>query len=385
MLRALLRCPPLRRAARSVRACIRPTRVERVEGLPTTLAFETLDALCREQGRGGLKRCVHVHLSGWKSLGTYRLELDTNAGTGWRLIFKDECYRPEFIAALEGLPVSPGPPEAILYRNRAPVLSAFLPQLFWFREVEPGRHFQYLLEDLAPRHALLQPETVDHIKAARGLRRIHNALREAFAAEYPHGLIRYDRHYSERLLEYALGNLAEYGARTADGAVAALSGRWRELAAVHQRDEFYDADLRVPIHGDYNSSNIHAHRRNSNQLKVVDWEWAGIGLPHADLAALVKSAHREDHAVLLQVFVEEDPRLAPEQHRRLFRWCQLERRLLDAAFLAKQQLVSSRRVSWLQEEIRRSAGDVLAAATYLGAAHPDSDLHCPTGREGSCR
>jgi aminoglycoside phosphotransferase (APT) family kinase protein len=181
-------------------------------------------------------------------------------------------------------------------------------------------------------------------------------------------VFRYDRRYSERLLDYALGNLAEYGARTADGAVAALSGRWRGIASVHQRDEFYDDDLRVPIHGDYNSSNIHAHREDANQLKVVDWEWAGVGLPHADLAALVKSVRREDHPVLLQAFVEGDPRLAPEQHRRLFRWCQLERRLLDAAFLAKQQLVSARRVSWLQEEIRRSAGDVLAAAAWLDAA-----------------
>jgi len=368
MLRVLVRFPPLRRAARYVRARIRRARVERVEGLPTTLAFATLDALCREHGRGGLKRCAHVHLSGWKARGTYRLELDTEAGTSWRLIFKDECYRPELIAALEGLPVSPGPPEAILYRNRNTVLSAFLPQVFWFREVEPGRHFQYLLEDLAPTHALLRPDTGDHIKATRGLLHIHKALREAFAAEYPDGLIRYDRRYSERLLDYALGNLAEYGARTADDAVAALSGRWREMASVHQRDEFYGDDLRVPIHGDYNSSNIHAHREDDNQLKVVDWEWAGVGLPHADLAALVKSVRREDHPVLLQAFAEGDPRLPPEQHRRLFRWCQLERRLLDAAFLAKQQLVSARRVSWLQEEIRRSAGDVLAAVAWLDAA-----------------
>ena len=368
MLRALVRFPPLRRAARYVRARIRRARVERVEGLPPTLALETLDALSREHGRGGLKRCAHIHLSGWKSRGTYRLELDTDAGTSWRLIFKDECYRPELIGALEGLPVFPGPPEAILYRNRNTVLSYFLPQVFWFREVEPGRHFQYLLEDLAPTHALLRPETVDHIKATRGLLHIHKALREAFPAAYPDGLIQYDRRYSERLLDYALGNLAEYVARTGDGAVAALSGKWREVASVHQRDEFYDAGLRVPIHGDYNSSNIHAHREHDNQLKVVDWEWAGVGLPHADLAALVKSVRREDHPVLLQAFVEEDPRLAPEQHRRLFRWCQLERRLLDAAFLAKQQLVSPRGVSWLQEEIRRSAGDVLAAVAWLGTA-----------------
>jgi thiamine kinase-like enzyme len=98
---------------------------------------------------------------------------------------------------------------------------------------------------------------------------------------------------------------------------------------------------------------IHAHREDDTQLKVADWEWAGVGLPHADLGALVKSVRREDHAAPLQVFLEEDRRLEPEQHWRLFHWCQLERRLLDAAFLAKQQLISARRVSWPRSGVPR--------------------------------
>jgi thiamine kinase-like enzyme len=142
--------------------------------------------------------------------------------------------------------------------------------------------------------------------------------------------------------------------------------RWHDVISVHQRDEFYNADLWVPIHGDYNMSNIHIYRGKHGQLKVVDWEWAGIGLPHADLAALVKSLRVEDHQTLLQMFEEDDSRLDVEQHRRLFHWCRLERRLLDVAFLAKQQLDSGRRVSWLQREISRSAGDVLDAVAWLG-------------------
>jgi hypothetical protein len=368
MLRALVKLPPLRRAARYVRGRIRRNRAQRIEGPPAALAFDTLDALCREHGRGALKRCAHLHLSGWKSRGTHRLELWTEAATSWRLIFKDECYRPELIAALDGLPVSPGPPEAMLYGLGKSALSPFLPQLFWFREVEPGRHFQYLLEDLAETHSMLRPEPLAHVKATRGLLRLHKALRETFAVTNSHGLIHYDRRYSERLFDYAVSILDDYVTRTADRAVAALSAHWRAVGSVHQSDEFYDDDLRVPIHGDYNSSNIHAYREDDTQLKVVDWEWAGVGLPHADLAALVKSVRREDHPALLQVFVDEDRRLEPEQHWRLFHWCQLERRLLDAAFLAKQQLVSARRVSWLQAEIRRAAGDVLAAAEWLNAA-----------------
>jgi thiamine kinase-like enzyme len=368
ILRSLaVRSPALRRVARYVR-----DRSRRSEGLPRGLAFETLDALCREHGRGGLKRCVHLHLSGWKSrgtCGTYRLELLTEAGTSWRLIFKDECYRRESVPALQGLPVAPGPPEAIVYRMQNPFLSPFLPQLFWFLEIEPGRHYQYLLEDLAGTYTELYRDTLYSLKAAHGLVlvQVQQALRKTFVGKHPDGLIRYDRRYSERLLEYAGSNLADYRALTADSAVATLLDRWHDVATVHQRDEFYDDDLRAPIHGDFAIHNVLAHRHDESQLKVLDWEWAGIGLPHADLAALIKSVRREDHPALLQAFMEQDQRLDAEQHRRLFHWCQLERRLFHAAFLARQQLMSGRRMPYLTRKISHSAAAALAAAEWLGA------------------
>ncbi len=368
MLRSLaLRSPALRRVARYVR-----DRTRRCDGLPGGLDFETLDALCREHGRGGLKRCAHLRLSGWKSggvCGTYRLELRTEAGASWRLIFKDECYRAELSPALQGLPISPGPPEAVVYRMQQPFLAPFLPQLFWFREIEPGRHFQYLLEDLAASYAERHRGTLYSLKAARGLAlvQVQRALRKTFVGKHADGLIRYDRRYSERLLEYAGTNLADYLALIADSAVATLLDRWHDVAAVHQRDEFYDDGLRAPIHGDFAVHNVLAHRHDKSQLKVLDWEWAGIGLPHADLAALIKSVRREDHPALLQAFMEQDRSLDAEQHRRLFHWCLLERRLFHAAFAARQQLLSQRRVPWLTRKITDSAGAALAAAEWLGA------------------
>ena len=362
MLRALVRFPPLRRVASYFHGHLSRERVQRVDGLPRGLAFETLDAVSREHGKGALQRCTYVHLSGWKASGTYRLELVTEASASWRLIFKDECYQPESIPALQELPVSPGPPEAVVYRTGTCALAPFLPRLFYFQEVEPRRHFRYLLEDLAGTHVRLRPETRDHIKAVRGLLQMHTALNETFADGYPSGLIRYDRRYSEQLLEYAASNITDYAARTADGVAADLLARWGELVSVHQRDEFHDEGLRAPIHGDFNRSNVHVR---GDRLKVVDWEWAGIGLPHADLAALVKSVRPEDHPVLLQEFIQGDRRLDAEQHRRLFHWSRVERRLLDAAFLAKQHLASERRVPWLQAEITRSAREVLTAVAQL--------------------
>jgi thiamine kinase-like enzyme len=207
------------------------------------------------------------------------------------------------------------------------------------------------------------------MKAARGLvlLQVQQALRKAFVGEHPEGLIRYDRRYSERLLDYAGRNLTDYLALTANTAVARLRDRWHDIGSVHQLDEFYDNDLRAPIHGDFAIHNVLPHRRDESQLKVLDWEWAGIGLPHADLAALIKYVRQEDQPTLLQAFMEQHPRLDAEQHRRLLHWCQLERWLFHAAFLARQQLLLERPVPWLTRKVTDSAAAALAAAEWLGA------------------
>jgi hypothetical protein len=113
--------------------------------------------------------------------------------------------------------------------------------------------------------------------------------------------------------------------------------------------------------------NLLAHRDDERRLKVLDWEWAGIGLPHADLAALAMSLPREDRPALVQAFVEEDRHLDAEQHRRLFHWGQLQRCLLDAARLARKQLQSRGHVPWLRPATKRSAAAVLAAVECLSA------------------
>jgi hypothetical protein len=194
------------------------------------LEFEIPDASVPGAWKGRYEALRPCTLSGWKSSGargTYRLELLTEGGGSWRLIFKDECYRSETAPALEGLPASPGPPEAIVHRMQNGPLSPFLPQLFWLRKIEPGRHFQYLIEDLTGTYAALPRGVVYSMKAARGfvLLQVQQALRSTFAGEHPAGLIRYDRRYSERLLEYAERTLADYLALTADRAVATLLDR----------------------------------------------------------------------------------------------------------------------------------------------------------------
>lgn len=363
------RLPLLWQAARNTRRRFWLRGVRPTQGLPPALEFETLDALCQQRGIGRLRQSTHLHLSGWKSLGTYRLELITDSDAKWPLIFKDECYRIDLIPALEGLPVLPGQPEALIYGSGTTALSPFLPKLIWFREVEPRQHFQYLLEDLAQTHTQLKlfRESADYAAITRALIKMQKSFSKAFCGERSKHFINYDRSYSEGLLRYALASLSEYVSYVEDDGVESLLNRWRDVEFVHQHDEFYNDSPKGLIHGDFNSSNIHVERTNGTCLKVVDWEWAGIGVPHADLAALVKSRRREEQLALLDVFASEDERFDREQHRRLFYWCQLERRLQDAAYLAKQQMLSRRRVSWMPRAIRSAAKDVMTAVKSLQA------------------
>lgn len=340
----------------------------RVDGAPPGIARETLDALCREHLGRRLDRCAYVHLSSWKPCGTYRLRLSTDAGTTWQLIFKDEIYAAETIPALQSLPILPGPPEFAIYQVKEPRFATFLPDLHWSCELEPGRHFQYVMADLGQGFERMRKDRQHLILAARALVEFQAALKEA-CGQNPHPyLITYDRRYSEALLDYVAKNLETYRTGRHDRAIDELCRNWRHVVAVHQRDEFYQHRLHAPIHGDYNRSNVHLHARDPAQAKVVDWEWAGIGVPHADLAALLKRVDPDDEHAALAAFVHAHPELDAASHQRLLRWCQLERRLLDAGFLARQQMASTRRVRWLEGYIRRAAADVMLTVQRLEAA-----------------
>lgn len=354
---------PVRRLARFLRARVR--RASRIEGLPSGIDFDVVDLLCRDHLGSPLRGSTHVHLSSWKPRGTYRLRLTTEAGGTWDLIFKDELYSPENIPALRGLPILPGASEYAIYQARDLELQRFLPQVYWSRELDPGRHFQYLLEDLGPDFHKTRDERRQLLRATEVLVEVQRVLNDALGAPPHPRLAVYDRQYSEGLLDYALHNLQEYQAWEDDGSVGELCRNWKQVVQVHRRDEFYEHRLHGVIHGDYNRSNVHFHSRDRSQSRVLDWEWAGIGVPHADLAALLKSVRPADAQAALEVFARANGQLDLEGHRRLLHWCQMERRLLDAGFLARQQIDSVRRVRWLGDYIRAAASDVLQAVKAL--------------------
>ncbi len=336
-----------------------------VPGLPEGIAFETLDRLCRQQFGHALEQVSHSRLSHWKPAGAFRLFLRTRNRQNWSLIYKDERYSTASIAALEGLTVRPGPPEFSIYQAGSRTLRHYLPQVYLSQEIVPQQHYRYLLEDIRFTHRRAAYAD-DLVAAGAELSALHAALRDGLPSAARRLLLRFDTHYAHSLLEYARYHLEQYIHLTQNRLAAQVLGVWPRLVRHYQPETFLRPELLQPVHGDYNRSNIHLPLRADNPLKVVDWEWAGVGLPHADYVSLLKEADAATEARVLALLYAADPRLTPGDHRRLYAWCRLQRGLLDSAFLARQQQhAPQHRQNWFQGYIQASLRDIFEAFFHL--------------------
>jgi thiamine kinase-like enzyme len=341
-----------------------------VQGLPEGIALETVNELCLEHLGEPLQRVSYVHLSGWKVSGAYRLFLKSVNGRTWHLIYKNAIYSPEQIPALKGLPIRPGPPEYLVYKHPERALSQYLPTVYLCLEVIPERHYQYILEDVSQSYQRLseyeEPARKRNIlKAAAELPRLHHALSEWSITADPTHLLRFDREFSTDLLNYAKRNLECYVHETADKTVSRAIELWPLISEVHGRSEFYECQTAQPIHGDYHTGHVHVHKNDPDRIKVIDWEWTGLGRPHADLATLLQRKDPDTERQALVRYAEQDEHLSLDEHKHLYEWCQLERGLLNAAFLASQQMESSRKVFWIPGFIQGSIMQALHAQEQL--------------------
>jgi len=325
-----------------------------VPGVPEGLSLELLGRLCRDVHRTALRQVSYVQLSGWKTSGTFRLFVDTDSGIVWRLVYKNALYSACQIPALKGLPVSPGPPEHLIQKVQKGSLVEFLPRVYWSQEVQADTLYRYLWEDLAvdysrPGHA---PNPRRYLLcAAERLPALQRALKESFHEKNTPGLLRFDHAYGSTLMDYAQKSLSSYAQESSDPVVCQAMDLWPQLSSFYLSDEFQENRPEGFVHGDYNPSNIYIHAKDNSRIKVVDWEWAGWGVLHADLASLTKACDRLFRQEAVRRFAKQMEGLSLSEHWKWYRWCRLERGLLDAAFLARQQMESQRRVAWMPGRI----------------------------------
>lgn len=323
----------LRRFVR--RALGRPSR-KLIAGPPPGLELQDLDEVCWRERGCSVRSLSHAHLSAWKESGSFLVSVVDANGGKWSVVFKRADYQLSEIPALDGFSLRPGPPE---YRvlTEAVHVRPHLPRVLLARETRPGEQFLYLIEDLSTSHRVAAGP--DCVRCAAFLPTLQRELADDFA-QSDDALLRFDGPFWERLLPYADESLRRFepthperGALALAELLPALDGlRQRVLEATASSNE--DARI-VAVHGDYNLSNILVPRRGG-ELKVVDWEWCGFGLPHADLASLLKGIDRKTETAALTAFSERLPSTPERRHLELYRWCQIERGVLDAAYLARQ-------------------------------------------------
>lgn len=317
--------------ARRVRR--RLASAQRTPGLPEGLSPALLDAVCRRQRGAPVASASFVHLSGWKSSGAFRVMMRTSTGGRWSVVFKRASYDPLHIPALCGLPVLPGRGEHWVYTRASQSLRGHLPSVYHVEEVQPELVYDYLLEDLALRAH--RPSSHEVIAVAADLPRLHRALARTPDVP-PVPLPRYDTAYGAALRAYATNNVERYLGRHQDPALADLWKSLPVIASAHTECAPPPSVPRTLIHGDCNTSNV--HRTRAQECVYVDWEWAGTGVPHADLASLLCRADDEVARRALAAFVAGYPHIPPEDHERAYEWCHIERGLLDVGFLTAQLL-----------------------------------------------
>jgi hypothetical protein len=336
-------------------------------GLPDGIDFDVLADLCSRHLSGRLIATRYVHLSGWKNRGAYRLILETTKGRRWQLVYKDSLYDLDQIPALKELPLSPGPPEYTVFSGGNGPLDKYLPLRYLCTEVSPQKHYRYLFEDLNGEYQ--PPRSADDIlRIVAELSEFHGALSEWSSGQGSNNLLNYDLEFSQALQNYAQTNLKKYFAKHSSDHFMALNRHWQDITDLYASAEYFLPNHAHPIHGDFNLTNIFLNKSIPGSMKIVDWEWAGWGTPHADLVSLLKNQPKEFADKALSLYAERHPDLSGDEHRRFFYWCWLERGFLDASFLAAQLLKTSVETQFnVKRHIERSLVRIMQAYQELKA------------------
>lgn len=323
------------RLRRRLRRHRRPDRSWR-PGLPPGLTNETLRRSVPGLADSQLPTTSYQQLSSWKHSGAYRVEVVTSGGVRRRLVYKNCNYSESELPAAGRFPVRPGPIELEIYRNRSQRLRDHLPDVY-HAEASRSDEFRLIMEDLGEGYSSAFSGRNLLIAAAR-LPRLHALLAPVFREMEQDRIPHYDEEFSRRLLSYVAASLDDYAAAHGGPDVEGLLDDLSDVGDAYLSSVSGMELTLVPIHGDYNPANILVDRRRSDRMKVVDWEWAGMGLPHADLAKLLGSGSPMARNLVFDDFVRSYPQWSYREHTVLYTRARLERGLIDASYLARHHL-----------------------------------------------
>jgi thiamine kinase-like enzyme len=305
------------------------------DGLPKGINFETVSRICSTNFGETLQRTTYVPASGRLTAGEYRLFLETRSERLLTLIYKEVIIEEGHFPSLPGILIAPGPPECAIYRSGSSRLLHYLPAVYLCDEIIPRKHYHYILEDLEQDYR--EPASKDDFYLmTRQLPKIHLALREWLESGGEDELIRYEGAHLESLHEFSRAAVDAYLESRESETADRIRSSWKRIMQLLDRKNFFEFVPMRPIHGDFIPENIRIHRENTDDIKLINWEWAGIGIPHADLASLLKDAPRQIEEDALDGFVQHIKGWTTGDQIKLYWSCKLERGLFDAALLAAQ-------------------------------------------------
>lgn len=321
-----------------------------------------LGDMCSRRWDSALVSTWQAPISSWKGSSAVFLWLETVDGKTRRVILKATRHSEGQRRASETFPVVPGPPELWAYQRAGAQLDAFLPDCLLATSL--GDTFVYVLEDLTREYGK-PPRAGGWETGFRLLHPLHEAMAEAVEAHGSEPLLIYDRAFGERLMGYAEEGIEAFRHDTHSAPADELLTVWKTLRAAYLSPEFDLPELHRPVHGDYNTGNLFVARTGRGALKVVDWEWAGIGLPHMDLASYLRQAPDDVVRWALEVFSAQNPGLTALEHERALWRCVLERSVWDASLLASQSKAEPERAGRLGPGIDRALQTAIAALARL--------------------
>jgi len=314
---------------------MRRNGVAAVDGLPEGVDFETVSKICSTHFGEVLQQTSYVPPSDWTAAGKYRLLLQTRSERLLSLVYKEAIFDEARFPALSRIRIAPGPPECAIYRSGSGQLLRYLPAVYLCDELIPRKHYRYVIEDLDQEYR--EPSSKDDfLLLTRLLPKIHLALLEWLESGGEDEFIRYEGAYLQSLHQFSRETIDAIALAGDSDAAKRIRSSWKRILPLLDRKNFLDFIPMRPIHGDFNPTNIRIHREDPDDIKLVDWEWAGIGIPHSDLASLMKGAPKQLEEEAVEMFIRRIKGWTEEDQWKLYWTCKLEGGLLDAAFLAAQ-------------------------------------------------
>ncbi len=340
-----------------------------IDGLPAGLEYPVLHKVVTDHLGVDPVEVAYLRITNWRLSGAYRLFIKDKTGDQLTLIYKNAIYSPERTPGLRGFPSIPGRPEYSIYRLAREPLKKYLPCVYYSQEVTPGVHYQYLLEDLVGEYRRPISQT-DKLKITSLIPELHRAMAEWLRIPEPVKLLAYDLDYAKRLQNYVRAHFERYLEDHSDRRIHHILRHWPEMCTLLEDEDYFTIQSPGPIHGDFRPLNILIHRHDPERMKLVDWEWAGVGLAQNDLASLLWRVSSDTERRALEQYAQRIPNLTLEDHKRLYWRCRMERGLQEAAIIAAQMTGEPNTlVGKVDRELSAAASQVLNAYERLQAGY----------------